>query len=391
MATPTLHKRIISPLHEIVKDSRSVGILLGICTVVSMVAANLSFSSAGWTGFWAREWHWPEPIHLPHSVLHIVNDLFMAVFFFLVGMEIKRELLVGELREPRKALLPVFAAIGGMLIPALLYSILNKGTDFRGGWGIPMATDIAFSLGVASLLGSRVPASLKIFLTALAIIDDLGAIVTIAVFYGGALQLMWVGGAVAIIFLLWLCAKYLKSFGWIQWILGAALWYCVFNSGIHATLAGVIFAFFVPMNALHHLEHKLHVPVNFIILPIFALANTAIVIQGSLGDSLGNTLNAGILAGLVLGKPLGILLFCWLVVKLRWGALPEHVGWAQMAGIGMLAGIGFTMSIFIAMLAFDAPAVQDMAKIGVLLASLIAIIAGSITLYAFSKRLTRPE
>lgn len=391
MATPTIRKHIISPLHAIVKDSRSVGILLGICTIVSMLAANLAFSRSGWTGFWAMEWHWPEPIHLPHSVLHIVNDLFMAVFFFLVGMEIKRELLVGELREPRKALLPVFAAIGGMFIPALLYSILNKGSEFRGGWGIPMATDIAFSLGVASLLGSRVPASLKIFLTALAIIDDLGAIVTIAVFYGGALQLTWVGGAIVIIVLLWLCSKYLKSFGWIQWILGAALWYCVFNSGIHATLAGVIFAFFVPMDALHHLEHKLHVPVNFFILPVFALANTAIVIQGSLGDALTNTLNAGILAGLVLGKPLGILLFCWLVVKLRWGALPEHVSWSQMAGIGMLAGIGFTMSIFIAMLAFNEPAVQDMAKIGVLLASLIAIIAGSVMLFAFSKRLTNPD
>jgi NhaA family Na+:H+ antiporter len=391
MAAPTLRKRIISPLQEIVKDSRSVGILLGICTVVSMVASNLDFTRELWTGFWSREFHWPEPVHLPHSVLHVVNDLFMAVFFFLVGMEIKRELLIGELREPRKALLPVFAAIGGMLIPALLYSILNKGTEFRGGWGIPMATDIAFSLGVASLLGSRVPASLKIFLTALAIIDDLGAIVTIALFYGGSLQWAWLGGATLIILALALLAKFNRGFGWIQWILGAALWYCVFNSGIHATLAGVIFAFFVPMNTLQHLEHKLHIPVNFIILPVFALANTAIEIQGGLGDALGNSLNAGILAGLVLGKPLGILLFCWLVVKLGWGSLPEHVGWTQMMGIGLLAGIGFTMSIFIAMLAFDTPAVQDMAKIGVLLASLIAIVAGSVTLSVFSKRLTPPK
>jgi NhaA family Na+:H+ antiporter len=391
MATPTLRKRIISPLHEIVKDSRSVGILLGICTVVSMLAANMDMSRSAWTGFWALEWHWPEPIHLPHSVLHIVNDAFMAIFFFLVGMEIKRELLVGELREPRKALLPVFAAIGGMLIPALFYSILNKGTEFKGGWGIPMATDIAFSLGVASLLGSRVPASLKIFLTALAIIDDLGAIITIAVFYGGSLQLAWLGGAALVIVLLLLLVRMRKGFGWMHWVLGAALWYCVFNSGIHATLAGVIFAFFVPMDELGHIEHKFHLPVNFLILPVFALANTAIVIHGGLSDSLGSSLNVGILAGLVLGKPLGILLFCWLVVKLKWGSLPEKVGWTQMAGIGMLAGIGFTMSIFIAMLAFDAPATQDMAKIGVLLASLLAIIAGSVTLSVFSKRLTPPD
>jgi len=391
MVRKVIREKILSPLQAIVKDSRTVGVLLFICTVLSMLAANWEFTKTAYLSFWSAEWHFPDGLHLPHSLLHFINDGFMAVFFFLVGMEIKRELLVGELREPRRALLPVFAAIGGMVVPALLYGILNRGTAYQGGWGIPMATDIAFSLGVASLLGPRVPVSLKIFLTALAIIDDLGAIVTIAVFYGGQLQMAWVGGALAIIALLWILSRTRLRFGALHFVLGILLWYCVFNSGIHATVAGVIFAFFVPMNRLHALEHKLHIPVNFFILPVFALANTAIVINGSIGAALGNSLNLGILAGLVLGKPLGILLFCYIITKLRWGSLPEHVSWPQMAGVGMLAGIGFTMSIFIAMLAFGDPATQDMAKIGVLAASLLSIVTGCVTLVVFSKRLTAVE
>jgi NhaA family Na+:H+ antiporter len=345
-------------------------------------------TSAPYLAFWSSEWHLAETFHLPHSLLHFINDGFMAVFFFLVGMEIKRELLVGELREPRKALLSVFAAIGGMVVPAVLYGMVNRGTPFQGGWGIPMATDIAFSLGVASLLGPRVPASLKVFLTALAIIDDLGAIITIAVFYGGQLQLIWVGGALAIIAVLWLLSRTRMSFGILHVALGLGLWYCVFNSGIHATVAGVIFAFFVPMRRLHHIEHRLHTPVNFFILPVFALANTAVVISGSIGAALGSSLNLGIMAGLVLGKPLGILLFCYFITRLRWGTLPDKVSWPQMAGVGMLAGIGFTMSIFIAMLAFGDPAMQDIAKIGVLAASLLSILTGCLTLALFSKKLT---
>jgi Na+:H+ antiporter, NhaA family len=388
MVRKVIREKILSPLQEIVKDSRTVGIILFLCTVVSMVIANSASLQTSYLALWGTEWHLPDAVHIPHSLLHFINDAFMAVFFFMVGMEIKRELLVGELREPRKALLPVFGALGGMLVPALCYALLNKGTVFLGGWGIPMATDIAFSLGVASLLGPRVPVALKIFLTALAIIDDLGAIITIAIFYGGRLQLAWAGGALAIIAVLWLLSRSKVRFGILHFLLGLVLWYCVFNSGIHATVAGVIFAFFVPLDKLQHLEHRLHVPVNFFILPLFALANTAIVINGGILSSLDNTLIAGILAGLVLGKPLGILAFCALVIRLGWGKLPEHVNWMQMAGVGMLAGIGFTMSIFMTMLAFLDPAMQDTAKIGVLAASLLSILTGSITLNAFSKKLT---
>jgi NhaA family Na+:H+ antiporter len=250
-----------------------------------------------------------------------------------------------------------------------------------------MATDIAFSLGIASILGNRVPVSLKVFLTALAIIDDLGAIAVIALFYGGDINWIMLGGTALTIFAIWLLTKKKGTF-WIRVTLSLLLWYFVFNSGIHATVAGVLFAFTIPMKELSHLEHKLHVPVNFIILPIFALANTAIVLPGNIIDSLNNTLNYGILTGLVIGKPLGILLFSFLLVQLKWGMLPEGVSWTQMAGVGMLAGIGFTMSIFIAALAFTDQGSQDIAKISILIASLLSVILGSLTLLFFSKRLT---
>jgi NhaA family Na+:H+ antiporter len=253
-----------------------------------------------------------------------------------------------------------------------------------------MATDIAFSLGIASLLGSRVPVSLKIFLTALAIIDDLGAIAVIALFYGGAIKWSMLAGAALVTGLIVLAAR--KNIGFpFRLLLGIVLWYLVFNSGIHATVAGVIFAFTIPMKELVHLEHKLHVFVNFVIIPIFALANTAILLPGNIIESLDNPLNFGVLGGLVIGKPLGILLFCYLLVQLKWGSLPENVSWSQLAGVGMLAGIGFTMSIFIATLAFQDPAAQDIAKISVLVASLLSVVLGSLTISLFSKKLTSEE
>jgi NhaA family Na+:H+ antiporter len=383
-----LANNLATPMQLIIRDSRSLGVILILCTVISLVLSN-SAGSEWYTSLWTMEFHYPSVLKLPHTTEHWINDGLMAVFFFLVGMEIKRELLEGELREMKRAILPVFAAIGGMVVPALIYTMFNKGNVFAHGWGIAMATDIAFSLGIASILGSRVPVSLKIFLTALAIIDDLGAIAMIAIFYGGSIQWAMLGGAALITTLIAYLAK--KKLPLIyRIILSLGLWYLIFNSGLHATVAGVIFAFAIPMRELSYLEHKLHIPVNFIILPIFALANTAIVLPDNMLATLNHPVNYGILAGLVIGKPLGIILFCYILVQLKWGALPDHISWIQLLGVGMLAGIGFTMSIFIATLAFTDAATQDIAKLSVLLASLLSVVVGSLTLFFFSKTLT-PE
>jgi len=373
---------LINPLQRIVGDSRSVGIILFACSIVSIMLANTSFGEQ-YIDSWSFSFHFPGSIHLPHSLLHWINDGAMAVFFFLVGMEIKRELLEGELSSVQQSLLPVFAAIGGMVVPAILYTLFNKETVYQHGWGIPMATDIAFSLGVASMLGKRVPGSLKVFLTALAITDDLGAILVIALFYGAAVNWLYLlAGGIAFTVLL-LLPRLKIRFGWWNYLLGILLWYCIYNSGIHATIAGVLFAFTIPVSQLSKQEHRLHVPVNFIILPVFALANTAIAIPSDFAVAFGSSLSYGIIAGLFLGKPLGILLACWCITRLKWGRLPEGVSWMQMAGIGILAGIGFTMSIFISMLAFTDQSMQDMAKVGVLLASLLAIVTGYLWLMVY--------
>lgn len=372
-----IRKKLRTPLQMVINDSRSLGIILMACTLLSLLLANSALGSH-YAKFWDFEFHVPG-LHLPHTILHWINDGLMAVFFFMVGMEIKRELLEGELRDMRRAILPIFAAIGGMVVPALLYNLFNKGTAYAHGWGIPMATDIAFSLGIASLLGKRVPVSLKIFLTALAIIDDLGAIAMIAMFYGGKIHWLSFGGSLLVLALIMFLAKRSSPL-WVRVILSLVLWYLVFNSGIHATVAGVLFAFTIPMKELHNLEHKLHIPVNFIILPVFALANTAILLPSDIAGALSNTLNYGILAGLVIGKPLGIFLFSYVLVRRHWGSLPENVTWTQLLGVGMLAGIGFTMSIFIATLAFTESEAQDIAKIAVLLASLISMVLGAVIL-----------
>lgn len=381
MMTKTfLQKIIVSPLQRMVKDSRSVGILLFACSVLSIIIANTS-GGERYIGFWNVAVHAPSGIELPHSLLHWINDGLMAAFFFLVGMEIKRELLIGELSSLKKSLLPLFAAVGGMLAPAAIYLLFNKGTGFQHGWGIPMATDIAFSLGIASMLGKKVPAALKTFLMALAIIDDLGAILVIALFYGSAVQWLYLLSGLGITALLFFLPRLKIKFGWWNFALGILLWYCFFNSGIHATIAGVLFALTIPLQYLEKLEHRLHVPVYFIMLPLFALANTAITIPPEFIAALNSSLNHGIMGGLFIGKPLGIIAACWLLVKLKWGELPRGVSWMQLTGIGILAGIGFTMSVFITMLAFEDTATQDMAKSGVLIASVMAMIAGYIWLY----------
>lgn len=379
-----LRRQFFNYFQEFLHDSRAIGILLLVCTVLSLVLSNLSFGEA-YVGFFNYEIHFFEIFHLPHSFLHWINDGLMAIFFFLVGMEIKRELTVGELSNVKRAVLPIAAAVGGMLVPAGFYLIFNHGGEYEGGWGIPMATDIAFSLGIASMLGSRVPVNLKIFLTALAIIDDLGAILVIALFYGGGIEAPFLLGAALVLGILWLLNKKKVPFGKWHFLLGAVLWYCVFNSGIHATIAGVLLAFMVPQERLSDLEHALHNYVNFMILPLFALANTAIVLQLDMVGELAGPLSLGILAGLFLGKPVGVMLASWIMVKTKVAELPRGVSWSQMMGAGILAGIGFTMSIFIACLAFTDTPTQDLGKIAILAAAVLSILAAVIWFFLFSK------
>ncbi len=390
MAGKLITRILVNPWQRVINDSRSVGIILFAGSVISMILANTDISDA-YIGFWNQVFHLPGYLYLPHSLLHWINDGLMAVFFFLVGMEIKRELLAGELSSVKKSLLPIFAALGGMVAPAVIYLLFNKETGYEHGWGIPMATDIAFSLGIASMLGKKVPPALKIFLMALAIIDDLGAILVIAFFYGSAVQWIYLLTGIAITIILISMPRLKISFGWWNYILGILLWYCMYNSGIHATIAGVIFAFTIPLSQLEKIQHTLHVPVNFFILPIFAIANTAIVLPDNITGAISSTLSYGIILGLLLGKPLGIVFACRMLVRLKWGELPQGVNWQQLTGVGILAGIGFTMSIFIAMLAFNEPATQDMAKVGVLAGSVLSMVIGYIWLSIISPKKIHPS
>lgn len=386
-----VREKLLSPVYTFLKDSRAVGIILLACTLISMLLANTTAATT-YTSFWnqlfdpAGEHHYHlNGLVLPNSWLLWINDGLMALFFFLVGMEIKRELTVGELSSLRKAILPVLAAIGGMLFPALIFSIINQGTPYAHGWGIPMATDIAFSLGILSLLGNRVPVALKIFLMALAIIDDLGAILTIAIFYTPHLAIKFLLFG-AFVYMIPLCLNYFKIKRLIFYFIpGILLWYCLFNSGIHATIAGVLLAFSIPQDKIAALVHSLHDPVNFIIMPLFALANTAIRLPADITGALQNTLGFGVMAGLVIGKPLGIFIFSFLAVKTKLAKLPSDSNWFQLLGIGIIAGIGFTMSIFIASLAYSERELQIIAIISVIAASLLAGIAGYIFL-----RIIRP-
>lgn len=380
--THLFHKRFLSPLLEFIHDSRAVGILLLACTIISLVIANSAFSGS-YLDFWNLTITHSD--FIPHSILHWINDGLMVIFFFLVGMEIKREIISGELASVKKSLLPVLAALGGMVAPALIFLFFNNNTGYSHGWGIPMATDIAFSLGVASLLGKRIPLALKVFLTALAILDDLGAIITIAIFYSASLQLYYLCAAAIILSVLSVLTFFKVKFGWWNIVLGLALWFCIFNSGIHATIAGVLFAFTIPVNKLPVLENKLHDAVNFLILPVFALANTAIIFPADITASVTSTLSMGVITGLLIGKPLGITLICFIAVKLNIAQLPSHTNWKKLLGAGILAGIGFTMSIFISMLAFSNPQWQDTAKIAVLAASLLAMLFGFLWLRFFTK------
>lgn len=374
------------------ESSQSSGILLIFCVAFALIIANSSLGSSFQQfldfhiGF--------EDLHLKYPVSIWINDGLMAIFFLLVGLEIKRELVEGELSSFKNASLPIFAAIGGMLVPALIYSGFNSGTDYSNGWGIPMATDIAFSLAIISMLGNKVPASLKIFLAALAIVDDLGAILVIAIFYTEQIHWLYLllsFGIVAGLFIL----NFLKVKKLIFYLIpGLFLWYFLHHSGIHATIAGVLLAFTIPTNAseikissLEKLEHSLHFPVSFLIMPIFALTNTNIAFNNTMIDGLFSSLGFGIIGGLVLGKLVGINLFSFIAIKLKISSLPQNSSWNQMIGVGLLAGIGFTMSIFIALLSFkNEITFQDEAKFAILIASVIAAISGYLVLNLSSKK-----
>lgn len=376
---------------DFTNSEKSGGIVLLFCTIISLFIAN-SVWGESYTHFWHQYLDASfSRIELKYSVEHWINDGLMAIFFLMVGLEIEREIYVGELSNLRNALLPIAAAIGGMIVPAGIHFLLNAGTPTQSGFGIPMATDIAFALGMLSLAGNRVPYSLKIFLTALAIIDDLGAIMVIAIFYSSGIDWNYLGAAGGIFGML-LVFNRLRVHKLIFYLIpGVIMWYCMLKSGVHATITGVLLAFAIPFtkdddtNPSYHLQHFLHKPVAFFILPLFALANTGIMLADGWYKQLTTRNDLGIILGLVIGKPLGILLFCWLLVKSKLVGLPNYITWKHMIGAGTLAGIGFTMSIFISNLAFTDFDIIQYAKVAVLVGSLIAVIIGLLIFFSIKK------
>ncbi|MNK21289.1 Na(+)/H(+) antiporter NhaA [compost metagenome] len=375
------------------RSSSAGGIILLICVALSLAIANSGWAE-GFKGLLDTELGYAgTAVQLRYPILLWINDGLMAVFFLLVGLEIKREIVEGELSSFRHAALPVLAAVGGVIVPAVIYFIFNNGDAATAkGWGIPMATDIAFALGILSLLGSRVPTGLKIFLAALAIVDDLMAILVIAIFYSSDLHFAYLGYAGGI-FILLIVFNRMGFKNLLFYLLpGALMWYFIHHSGIHATIAGVLTALALPTNEedtdspLEKLEHALTRPVNFIIMPIFAIANTNITFETGMLEGLGSNLGLGIVLGLFLGKPIGIFAMSWLSVRLKIAELPEGTGWLHVAGVGLLGGIGFTMSIFIALLSFKNPQYQNEAKFAILIASLLAGIAGFMLLSAYNKK-----
>ena len=374
-------------------NSQSSGILLIFCVAVSLMVANSSLGNAFQNLLDTKIG--TEIFHLNYPVSIWINDGLMAIFFLVVGLEIKREIVEGELSSFSDASLPIVAALGGMLVPALIFFLFNQGTDFAKGWAIPMATDIAFSLAIISMLGKKVPVSLKIFLAALAIVDDLGAIVVIAIFYTDQIHWDYLGLSALMVVILIILNRLNVVKHIFYLIPGVFLWYFMHHSGIHATIAGVLLAFAIPTNVstteispLEKLEQKLHLPVNFIIMPIFALANTNIAFKNGMVDGLFSNFGYGIILGLFLGKVIGINLFSYIFIKLKISTLPDRSSWSQMIGVGLLAGIGFTMSIFIALLSFKGfPEIQDEAKFAVLVASLLSGLVGFAVLnFSFKRR-----
>jgi NhaA family Na+:H+ antiporter len=383
----------LKSFREFFQSSSTGGIILIACVIISLLIAN---SEAGpyFENFLSHQVGINAgDIHLKYSISLWINDGLMAIFFLLVGLEIKRELIEGELSSVKKAALPIVAAIGGVLAPAIIYYSTNYGTHTSGGWGIPMATDIAFALAILSLLGKKVPASLKIFLSALAIVDDLMAILVIAIFYSSELHytyLLYAGGI--FIFLLIINKLGVKNLAAFL-IPGLFIWYFIHHSGVHATIAGVLTAFAIPTtpdskeSPLEKLEHIIANPVNFVIMPLFALANTNIKFEEGMVEGLTTVLGMGIILGLLIGKPLGITLFSWIIVKIGAAKLPSGANWKHIFGVGILGGIGFTMSIFIALLSFEGEhVILSEAKFSILTASVLAGCIGFFFLSQLSKK-----
>jgi len=352
-------------------------------TLVFVTVLSLGFANSPWQTDYINFWHFDL---VGHSIVHWINDGLMAIFFLLIGLELEREIYHGELSDIKNASLPIFGAIGGMLVPAGLFLLLNFGTDTQAGAGIPMATDIAFAIGILSLLGNRVPASLKIFLTALAVMDDLEAIIVIAIFYTTTIAFVNLFIALGI-FIFLLILNRLKVHNIIPYLIGGVvMWYFMLHSGVHATITGVLLAFAIPFGnggektPSYILQHFLHKPVAFFILPLFAIANTCIAVGDSWQSSLGQTNSLGIMIGLIIGKPLGIWFFSFIGVGMGLCALPTDLKWKNIIGAGFLGGIGFTMSIFIALLAFDNADIINNSKIAIIIASIIAGAIGFIFL-----------
>jgi len=374
-----------------VQSSNFGGMLLFVCVLLSMIIANTNAAEGLQRLLDYKVGFENTNIHLNYSILMWINDGLMAIFFLLVGLEIKREIVEGELSSPKKAIVPIIAAIGGAIVPALIFLYFNQGQTSATGWGIPMATDIAFALAVISLLDKRIPLSLKIFLAALAIVDDLIAILVIALFYSSGIDVMsLVYAGVGLVILVAMNRLNVQN-PYLYLIPGVFIWYFIHHSGIHATIAGVLVAMTIPTNdtdiesPLERLEHALVKPVNLLIIPIFAFANTNITIQSEMIQGLTSPLGLGIGLGLIFGKPIGIMLSTFLCYKLKIGQLPENSNFKHMLGLGFLAGIGFTMSIFISNLSFSNPIYINDAKLVVLCSSLIAGLTGFLILRSLRK------
>lgn len=377
-------------IKRLLKNEAISGVVLILAAALAMVLANTAATQQGYLSLLATPVEFRfGALDISKNLLLWINDALMALFFLMIGLEVKRELMVGALASREQAIFPLIAAVGGMVVPGLLFLLFNGSDEVtRSGWAIPTATDIAFALGILALLGSRVPPALKIFLMALAIIDDLGAIIIIALFYTNELSMTALAvAAAAIVVLALLNATNVRSTA-VYLLVGMVLWTAVLKSGVHATLAGVIVGFFIPLakkdghSPAEQLEHGLHPWVSWLILPLFAFANAGVVLDGISAGDMFSLLPLGIMVGLLIGKPLGITLFCWLAVRLGLAKLPQGTTMSNIVAVGVLCGIGFTMSIFIASLAFGDidPALITLAKLGILIGSIASAVIGYLLL-----------